>query len=59
MNFVLKLTKKAKILPIDPLSEVRQLPPRIESCIPKTRGTYPLSFMHANNYVKNRIALVG
>lgn len=50
----------ANLIPqINPLEEVRQLPPRIETVVDKSRGSYPLSFMHANNYIKNRIALIG
>jgi 2-polyprenyl-6-methoxyphenol hydroxylase-like FAD-dependent oxidoreductase len=35
------------------------LPPRIERSLPNSRATYPLSFLHSNNYVTKRIALIG
>jgi hypothetical protein len=36
-----------------------QLPPKIESIASNSRGNYSLSFLHSNNYVKKRIALIG
>lgn len=48
---------KDKIIERD--SVISLLPPKVESCAPKTRASFPLSFMHSNNYVTNRIALVG
>lgn len=35
----------------------RQIPPKIEKTF--VRSNYPLSFLHSNNYAKNRIALIG
>lgn len=56
----LNYLRNSNLIPqINPLEEVRQLPPRIETVVDKSRGSYPLSFMHANNYIKNRIALIG
>lgn len=40
-------------------SRVSQLPPRIESCVSNTRASFPLGFCHANNYIKNRVVLIG
>jgi hypothetical protein len=38
---------------------IRQIPPKIEACEPKSRASFPLSFCHANNYISKRIALIG
>jgi 2-polyprenyl-6-methoxyphenol hydroxylase-like FAD-dependent oxidoreductase len=35
------------------------LPPRVEECEPNTRGSFKLGFLHSNNYVSKRIALIG
>lgn len=36
---------------------VRLLPPKVVSS--QERNFYPLSFIHSNNYVSKRIALIG
>ena len=40
-------------------SKVNQLPPKVEACAPNSRASYPLGFCHANNYIKNRVVLIG
>lgn len=57
----LSLVEQSKILPQleSPNTDVRQLPPKIESVSANSRGAYPLSYLHANNYVQNRVALIG
>ncbi len=44
---------------VDRESVGRLLPPKIEACVEKSRASYPLSFLHSNEYVANRIALIG
>ena len=40
-------------------NEPHQLPPKIESFISSSKDSYNLSFLHSNNYIKNRVALIG
>lgn len=44
---------------VDRDSVGRLLPPKIEACVEKSRASYPLSFLHSNEYVADRIALIG
>lgn len=57
----LGLVEQSKILPQleDSNTDVRQLPPKIESVAANSRGAYPLSYLHANNYISDRVALIG
>jgi ubiquinone biosynthesis monooxygenase Coq6 len=61
LHKLLNLAQESKLLPQFESSnaDVRQLPPKIESVAANTRGSYPLSYLHANNYVSNRVALIG
>lgn len=42
-----------------PSNAVRQLPPTIAECEPKSRAAFPLGFGHASNYITKGVALVG
>lgn len=52
-----KAIPSAKDYITDHETTVRILPPKIESVGP--RGSFPLSFLHSNNYVAKRTALIG
>ena len=39
--------------------DAQQLPPKIGQVVANSRASFPLSFLHANNYVTTRIALIG
>ena len=40
-------------------NEPHQLPPKIEACVPNTKGSYDVLFLHSKTYIKDRIALIG
>lgn len=57
MNFFGSTIKQENVIAQD--SPIVQLPPKVESVIKGSRAAFPLQFLHSNNYVKRRIALIG